>query len=84
LTWSLYEQFNEWFIALDNDFGVFAAAFSKAIIAGAWSNTHHSIQKFCHTESMICTEYKQIILNDFGFKNIKDIGVHSGQIWVLL
>jgi hypothetical protein len=31
LTWSLYEQFNEWFIALDNGGdGVFAAEFSKA------------------------------------------------------
>jgi hypothetical protein len=76
LTWSLYEQFNEWFIALDNDHGVFAAAFSKAMIEGAWSNTHNIIGKFRFIVSMVCKKYKQIILNNFGF-DIKDIGVHS-------
>jgi hypothetical protein len=76
LTWSLYEQFNEWFIALDNDHGVFAAAFSKATIEGAWSNTHNIIDKFRIIVSMVCKKYKQIILNNFGF-NIEDIGVHS-------
>jgi hypothetical protein len=86
LTWSLYEQFNEWFIALDNGDGVFAAEFSKATIATlAWRSSKtatiplfapRSIQKFRRIVSQVCKNYKQIILEDFGF-DIKDIGLNS-------
>jgi hypothetical protein len=87
LTWSLYEQFNEWLIALDNDRGVFAAAFSKAIIAGAWSNTHNSIERFLDVSehSTRCASHTKVkhFISALSTPTSSKFGAKRGQASIL-